>query len=250
MLRLFAIKITFLALLGEAAFACARVEKINIFVAASLIEIVQILADDLQVKSNCIDINIVAGSSAILSRQIIAGAPADIFISADIYNANLVAQNKQTSYEKLFGNKLVIVGQNDFSGEINLQSLPENIAKNERLAIGDPEHVPMGIYAREALQSANVWQLLKDRLAPSSDARGAASFVRTGATRFGIVYFSDALAFELNIVGEIDKGSYSEIGYYGIIINEDNNIAMGLLNYFDSEIAKQLLISKGFLVDG
>lgn len=87
LLRLFAIKITFLALLGEAAFACAKVEKINIFVAASLIEIMQILADDLEMKSNCIEINIVAGSSAILSRQIIAGAPADVFISADIYNA-------------------------------------------------------------------------------------------------------------------------------------------------------------------
>ena len=231
--------------MNQAAFACVRVEKVNIFVASSLIDVVQTLADDFMTKSWCTAIIVVPGSSSITSTQILAGAPADIFISADRYNANKVAENAGALYEPLFGNSLVIVASEKKADEITIAQLPKMLGDG-RLAIGDPAHVPAGIYAKQALVAANIFEELEKRLAPAGDARAAASFIKSGAAPYGIVYLTDAKAFELNIVGEIDEYSYSPIGYFGMLLNGENSSAAAFYKYLSDESTLARLEYFGF----
>ena len=133
--------------MGGAALACVRVEKVNIFVAASLIDVVQTIAGDFESNNWCTKIVVVPGSSSIISTQILAGAPADIFVSADRFNANKVADKFSLSYEPLFGNSLVIVASSNSTEKIALTQLPELLGDG-RLAVGDPAHVPAGRHDR------------------------------------------------------------------------------------------------------
>ncbi len=233
--------------LNQQASACTITNRVNIFVAASLLDIMQEIANEYSRQNLCNEIRIIAGSSAIMAKQILAGAPADIFISADRYNANLVAEKNQLSYNKLFGNSLVIASAEDFN-EINLAQLPKEIAKGQRLSIGDPEHVPMGIYAKQALISANVWSELERGLVPAGDARAAASFVKNGATKFGVIYLTLAKSFNLNIVGQVNESSYSEIAYYGILLDEDNWASKDFFEFLGSNLAKRKLQQMGFKI--
>ena len=226
----------------------AHGEKVNIFAAASLVDILQTLADDYQSqKLQKDEIVIIAGSSSILARQIIAGAPADIFISADFYNADKIAKEIELKPKEVFGNSLIIIAPIDYKGNLSLQDLPKAIGIS-RLAIGDPSHVPAGIYAKEAMVRGGVWKDLKDNLAPAGNVRAASAFVARGASPFGIVYATEAKYNGLRIASYIDDDLYSPIIYWGLVIEENNKTANDFFSYISSKKAQKILQAHGFRV--
>lgn len=232
------------------ALACARTEQLNIFVAASLVDVMGEIGDEFGAQINCVDIRIIPGASSVLSRQINSGAPADIFISADRFNGDLVGDKFDIVPAAMFGNRLVIIASENFNGNFEIEQLADFLdAGNSgagRLAIGDPAHVPAGIYAKEALQAAGVWELVKDRLAPAGDVRAAVAFVVNGAAPFGIVYLSDAGFEGIKIVSEINDVLHEPIKYWGLLLNDENNSAAAFFNFIGSKFAQNVFIEAGF----
>lgn len=136
----------------------------------------------------------------LLARQIEAGAPADLFISADQKWMDYAVDKKAidtATRQTLLGNSLVVVApkaseQKDFT--IDSKTNWTSLLNGGRLAVGDPEHVPAGIYAKEALQKLGAWDTLSPKLAPAEDVRGALALVERNEAPLGIVYGSDAVA--------------------------------------------------------
>jgi len=231
------------------ALACARTEQINIFVAASLVDVMEEIGDEFGVRANCVDVKIIPGASSVLSRQINSGAPADIFISADRFNADLVGDEFGIVPEAMFGNRLVIIAPENFGGSFEIEQLADFLNTQNsgaaRLAIGDPAHVPAGIYAMQVLQATGIWELVKDRLAPAGDVRAAVAFVVNGAAPFGIVYLSDAGFRGIKIVSEINDALHEPIKYWGLLMNE-NSSAVAFFDFIGGEFAQNVLVEAGF----
>ena len=132
-----------------------------------------------------------AGSN-VLARQIVAGAPVDVFISADEAQMQVAlaagAIVPETKVD-LFGNRLAVVTAAGAPAIRTVQDLTQPGVK--RIAIGDPQAVPAGVYAKQFLQRAGVWDALAGRIVPVAHVRAALSAVETGSADAAIVYQSD-----------------------------------------------------------
>lgn len=169
-------------------------------------------------------------SSSALARQIANGAPADIYVSANArwmdYLGKTGAIAGGTRVD-LLGNSLVLVAPKDgrlaaspAAGIIgNDYPLAASLG-NGRLALGDPAHVPAGIYARQALETLGLWASVADRLAPAANVRAALALVERGEAGAGIVYATDAavVAGKVAVVGTFPVGSHAPIIYPAAII--------------------------------
>ena len=136
-----------------------------------------------------------AGTSA-LARQIESGAPADIFLAANaawMDHVEALGLIEPGSRQALAGNRLVFVtGKSDMTPFEPSPSLDLGaLLAGGRLAIGNPDHVPAGIYARQALEALGLWPGAKERLAPAADVRAALVLVARGEAPLGIVYATD-----------------------------------------------------------
>jgi molybdate transport system substrate-binding protein len=142
-----------------------------------------------------------AGSNA-LARQIVNGAPADVFISADEAQMLVVEQAGRIvpgSRVDLLANQLAIVTAPDRAAFVKSQfaKAPPEI---RRIAIGDPAAVPAGIYAREYLEKAGLWKEYERRIVPTMNVRAALAAVDKGSADAAIVYVSDATAAAHGVV--------------------------------------------------
>jgi molybdate transport system substrate-binding protein len=139
------------------------------------------------------------GSSAILARQIEAGARADAFFSADVEwmdyleNRNLIDRK---SRHNVLSNRLALIAPADSKIDLKIEpNFPLAAALGTgRLATGDPDYVPAGRYARSALTTLGVWNDVADRIVRADNVRAALAFVARGEAPLGIVYQTDALS--------------------------------------------------------
>ncbi len=132
------------------------------------------------------------GSSAALAQQIVNGAGADVFLSADVSWADYLAKNGLVARrQNLLGNRLVIVLPDDSTLDVKK---PEDLLAEsvQHLALGNPESVPAGKYARQALKKLGLWERLRPKVAAAEDVRSALAYVESGAAEAGIVYATDA----------------------------------------------------------
>jgi molybdate transport system substrate-binding protein len=134
------------------------------------------------------------GASNILARQIVNGAPVDVFISADEAQMDVVAQAAMVeagSRLPIVQNQLAIVVRSDWKGQLTDASA---LAGSEirRIAVGDPMAVPAGVYAKQYLERVGLWSSLQPKLLPAASVRGALVAVESGAADAGIVYTTDA----------------------------------------------------------
>ncbi|MDA8140205.1 MAG: molybdate ABC transporter substrate-binding protein [Desulfobacteraceae bacterium] len=160
-------------------------------------------------------------SSSTLAKQIASGAPADVFVSADLDWMNYLEEKKRVAPENrldLLGNQLVLIVPADSAiKSIDLKpgaSLADALGKEGRLALGDPEHTPAGKYGRQALTHLGLWDQVKDRLAPMKDVRAALVMVERAEAPVGVVYATDAaISQKVRVVGSFPADSHPPIVY-------------------------------------
>jgi molybdate transport system substrate-binding protein len=201
----------------------ARAERVLVFAAASLnAPLAEIARAHERITGNRVRISFAASSA--LARQIDRGAPADLYVSANVVWINwLEARGKivEASKASLAGNRLVMIAprgsvpaMDSFSAPVVMQ-----ILKGQRLAIADPGHVPAGIYARQALAALGTWQQISRHLAPSVNVRAALALVERGAAPLGIVYASDAFNNSaVDVIHRFANTSHTPIQYIAAAI--------------------------------
>src|SRR5579863_923 len=191
---------------------------ITVFAAASLTNVLQDLGDGFT-KETSIPVRFSFAASSALARQIENGAPADVFLSADLeWMDYLQARNliQRDTRQNVLGNRLVLIAPAD--SKIDVKIAPHfPLAKalgTGHLATGDPDSVPVGRYAREALTTLGVWNDVADRLVRADSVRSALAFVDRGEAMLGIVYETDALVDKhVRVVGAFPATSHLPIVY-------------------------------------
>ena len=156
-----------------------------------------------------------AASSA-LARQVQAGAPADLFASADeawmdvLDRAGMLAAGTRAD---LAGNRLVVVARVSWRGRLTRATLARTLAAGP-VAMADPDAVPAGRYGRAALQRLGAWQAVAPHVVRAADVRAALALVARGAAPFGIVYATDARASgAVRVAGLFPADSHPPIRY-------------------------------------
>ena len=196
-----------------------------------------------------------AASSA-LARQIEAGAPADMFISADeewmneVQGKGLLRPGSRTSF---LGNRLVLIAPASSRGSLAIRrGFP--LAKalgSGRLAVADPDSVPAGKYAKAALTSLGVWPNVEGKLARGENVRAALLFVERGEVPYGIVYETDArVAKDVRIVGVFPPASHPPISYPFALLSAGRNApeAAAFCRFLLSSEGRAIFRSYGFSV--
>ena len=182
-----------------------------------------------------------AASSA-LARQIEAGAPAQVFISADqewmdyLEKKNLLRPGTRRD---LLGNRLVWIVP---SGRP--RSTVQALGPRDRLALADPQHVPAGKYAKAALVKMGLWEKLSGRIAAAENVRAALALVARGEAPLGIVYETDALAeTKVVVAGRIDPRLHPPIVYPAALLSARGE---DYFRFLASERAASLFAKHGF----
>lgn len=209
-----------LLLAAAAVFAAQAAEPapLTVFAAASLKESMdQIAALYHQTTGTPVVVSYAASST--LAKQIEHGAPADVFMSADLEWMDALqarALIDQASRRNLLGNTLVLIAPAASTARVTL-SQPDTLARalgEGRLAVGQVNAVPAGKYAKAALQSLKLWEPVQDRLAESDSVRSALLLVSRGEAPLGIVYGSDAAADPgVRVVATFPQWSHRPIVY-------------------------------------
>ena len=196
----------------------ALAQNVTVFAAASLKDALDEIDAGNQKRGGPKAVISYAASSA-LAKQVESGAPADIFISADLDWMDYLEKRaliKAASRVNLLRNELVLVAPADSKTSIKIGPkfpLAEQLG-NGRLAMGDPDHVPAGKYGKDALEALGVWASVQDKVARAENVRAALLFVSRGEAPFGIVYRTDAAADKkVRIVGAFPADSHAPIVY-------------------------------------
>jgi molybdate transport system substrate-binding protein len=196
-----------------------------------------------------------AASSA-LARQIEAGAPADVFISADLDWMDYLAQKRLIRAQtraNLLGNALVLVAPAASAAHAAIApGFPlARLLGQGRLAVADPDAVPAGRYAKAALQKLGVWSAVKDHLAPAENVRAALLLVARGEAPFGIVYRTDAaVSPRVRIAGTFPADSHPPI-IYPVAVTAASKApepAAAYVAYHKSPPARAIFAKAGFTV--
>ncbi|WP_244914569.1 molybdate ABC transporter substrate-binding protein [Pandoraea apista] len=171
---------------------------------------------------------LVYGASSTLARQIEKGAPADVFISADQDWMDYAQKHDlidTTTRRNLLGNELVLIAPATTTGDIDLKPGIDLDAKlgNGKLAMGDPAHVPAGLYGKAALEKLGIWTKVQGKVAAADNVRNALLLVARGEAPYGIVYKTDANAEKrVRIAGTFPADSHAPIVYPVAVTKQAN----------------------------
>lgn len=225
----------------------------TVYAAASLTQPLEILAKRYRAEHGG-ELKLVFAASSTLARQIASGAPADIFISANLrWMSYLEEQQWVEQPVPLLQNRLALIAP--LSSELQTVELNEQLdlaalLQGSRLAVGNIDHVPVGIYAHQALVSLGLWQQVERQLAMSSNTRAALALVERHAAPLGIVYTSDARASKrVKQIAAIPAQSHQPIVYPMALVVKNppgDQHGQGFYRYLQSEAAHALFLEFGF----
>lgn len=228
----------------------ARAAEVTVFAAASLKTALDRVAADWQAATRT-RVVISYGGSAALAKQIIEGAPADVFLSAapewmDAVEA--AGMLREGSRRDLLGNRLVLVAHGVMAPVVLDASLDlAGMLGGGRLSMGLVGSVPAGQYGREALMALGLWDGVKDRLAQSENVRIALQLVALGEAPLGIVYASDAVAEPgVSVIATFPEGSHRPIRF-AVGLVEGGAGAEGFVEYLAGPEAAAVFQAQGFL---
>jgi molybdate transport system substrate-binding protein len=199
--------------------------EIRVYAAISLREPLLKMSNEME-EAVGRDISFNFGASNQLARQILAGRKADLFLSADTVQMDFLEDKALLdpgTRRTFLSNRLVIIVPGNRPDLLGSPSwlMDRSVA---RISLGDPRSVPVGIYARQWLQSLGLWTELQHRIVPASNARAALAAVESGGVQAGIVYASDAkLSKRVSIAYQMDPGEGPEISYQVAVMTESVN---------------------------
>ncbi|MDE0504119.1 MAG: molybdate ABC transporter substrate-binding protein, partial [Candidatus Poribacteria bacterium] len=188
-----------------------RVAELTIFAAASLTDAITDISKSFESGHNVKVYANFAGSQT-LQVQIERGAPADLFISASPKQMDALEEKSaihESSRRNVLRNSLVLV--TPVRGSHQIEKLEELAnSRIRRIAIGEPNSVPAGIYGAEAFKRLGIWSAVESKLIPVADVRAVLAYTEAGETDFGIVYKTDAsLSEKVRIAYEFPTSSHS-----------------------------------------
>jgi len=231
--------------------------ELTVFAAASLTDAMNEAGQEFQ-RSQGITVRFSFASSSTLARQIEAGAPAGVVaLASDDWVDYLATRDgiQADTRTHAIGNRLVLIAPTD-----NAEPLSDPPTADEftailglagRLAMGDPAHVPAGIYARQALEHLGLWQAVADRLAPTDNVRAALALVARGEAALGVVYATDAaIAPDVRVLSTLPGTSHAPITYpFAITRDGDSAEARAFLAFIASSEGLAIFRRFGFTAD-
>lgn len=226
-------------------------EEVTVFAAASLKSALDPVADAWEAKTGGMAVISYAGTSA-LARQIEAGAPADIFLSADREWMDYVGDKglvRRASIVELLGNRIVLIAPQASSVRLDIRPGFDLVSAlgDGRLAVANVDAVPAGRYARAALQALGVWDAIGGRIAQADNVRAALALVALGEAPLGIVYATDAQAEPaVRVVGEFPEDTHPPIVYPVALTAAAGKSAEDFLAFLQGEEAEDLFVAQGF----
>jgi len=232
--------------------ASARGDEILISAAASLTDVLKEINMAYQAKSkHTVKFNF--GPSSGLARQIDEGAPADIFLSADLPQMDVLDKKDRLepgTRKNLLSNQLVIVVAADAKLAL---SGPQDLLKAaiKRVALAEPSSVPAGVYGSKYLTDEGLWDKVKPKIVPVQDVRATLAAVESGNVEAGFVYKTDAaVSKKLKIVYEVPVEKGPRITYPVAIVkaSKHKDAARDFLNYLQLSITKVTFKKYGFIV--
>lgn len=245
--------LTLAALLSLTCAAPVHADEVVVFAAASLKTALDQVAADWQTATGHTVTISYAGSNT-LAKQIIEGAPADIFLSAaenwmDAVEAEgLIVPSTRVD---LLGNTLVLVAHGQANPvEIDASlDLPALLAGG-KLAMGMVDSVPAGQYGKQALEQLGLWDGVKAEVAQSENVRAALAFVAAGEAPLGIVYASDAIAEPgVTVIGTFPADSHKPVTYPAALLTTSADRAdADFLKALSEDAADAKFAAQGFAI--
>ena len=229
-----------------------RVAELTVFAATSLSDAITDISESFE-SGRAVKVYANFAGSQTLQVQIERGAPADLFISASPIQMDALEEKgaiNESSRRDVLRNSLVLVTPIGVSHQIeNLEELTNS--RIRRIAIGEPNSVPAGIYGAEALNRLGIWSEVEPKLIPGADVRAVLAYTEAGEVDFGIVYKTDAsLSEKVRIVYEFPTSSHSPILYPAAVVRgtKREDIARSFLLYLKTPEVKLVFEKYGFSV--
>ena len=229
--------------------ACAAsAQTLTISAAASLSDAMSKLADEFETEHPGLQVELNLAASGLLAAQIRQGAPADVFVSAslvmmdDLQREGLIERGTRRD---MAANRLVLIAPHDDTTYYDLSELPAS----EHLAIGNPQLVPAGTYARQSLESMNLWDELEEQLVFGESVRQVLAWVETGEVALGIVYATDAqISQRVRVLEELPSDTHQPIRYSIAIIeaSDSSQLAQDFLDFVSGPRGQAILTRHGF----
>ena len=222
--------------------------RITLSAAASMQNVLELLRTTYKAIDVTTEITYNFGSSGSLAQQIIQGAPVDVFLSAAPQWLDALAlkgENLQGSRRDLVQNSMVLVVPKDHKTITDFQTL----SRAKKIAMGKPESVPAGGYAKEVLTSMDLFDSLRPMLVFGKNVRHVLAYVETGNVDAGLVYATDALISEqVRIVATAPVQSHSAIVYSIAVVKDSNQpvAAQKFIDFLSSESAVAIFQTYGF----
>ncbi|MDQ0257268.1 molybdate transport system substrate-binding protein [Evansella vedderi] len=230
--------------------ACSNTNEtveLHVMAAASLTDVMNELKSEYELQNPHVNLIFNFSSSGRLRQQITQGAPGDLFISASSRDMDLLeSQGDLEMRADLLQNQLVVITPAD--SNLSIVSI-EDLLNNDqigRIAIGQPEMVPVGHYAKEALETAEIWTNMEHKIIFSNDTRQALTYVETANVDAGIVYVTDTVQSNVNVFDIIDADTYSPIYYPMGIMKNANPEITDFYHWLQAEEAQHIFQRNGF----
>nr|WP_166244326.1 molybdate ABC transporter substrate-binding protein [Paenibacillus turpanensis] len=231
--------------------AAGETVELTISAAASVTDALLEIEKAYESKNQRIQLNLNFGASGALQQQMEQGAPVDVFLSAAPKNMKALVDKQlidPKNQAALLTNELVVITPADAKTAIrDLTELTK--AEWKRVAIGIPESVPAGSYAKEALVNGKLWDALSSKMVQAKDVRQVLHYVETGNADIGFVYKTDALTSKrVNIAFAVDSAAYTPVTYpLGLVkASKHTKEAAEFYNYLQSKEAMDIFINHGF----
>jgi molybdate transport system substrate-binding protein len=249
-----AVAATALVVMATSMTPAAAQEKVTVFAAASMKNALD-AANKAWTTESSKETTVSYAASGALAKQIEAGAPADVFISADLDWMKYVSDKKlvkEDTKSNWLGNSIVLVAPKDSAKPVDIKAGFDLAAllKGGKLAMGEPKSVPAGKYAKTALENLGSWAAVEKSTAFAESVRAALALVSRGEAPYGIVYATDAAADPgVAVVGTFPADSHPPIIYPIAILSESKSTdAVAYLGYLKSAKAAPFFEKEGFTV--
>jgi molybdate transport system substrate-binding protein len=206
------------------------------------------------VAAGGIGIQVNAGGSNVLARQVAHGARVDVFVSADHAQMDVAAASGRLvagSVRDLLSNTLVVVVP---GGAPSATMTPADLAgpRVRRVALGNPQSVPAGVYARQWLERAGLWSAVSPKVVPTFTVRAALAAVRAGRVDAGVVFATDArTAPDVVVAYRVPAADAPAIRYPVAVVRGPREAEAGrFVQFLTSPAARAIFEAAGFLMAG